>query len=81
MTRNDRFSLAGEPYDISAECIKTRADQSGAAVFVVEGRIGKLRVLDFSEREAGETYKEEADEVDPICEWCGRSESVCKCCD
>lgn len=59
MSTRDTYSLAGEKYDISSKAIGCRADQDGASVFVVEGRIGKLRVLDFSEREAEMTYQQE----------------------
>jgi len=81
MRKPDRFDLEGNPYDLSSAAIQARADMAGATVFVVEGRIGKLRVLDFSEREAELTYREESDEVAPKCGWCGALESVCKCCD
>lgn len=65
-TKSDRFDLSGNPYDLSASVIQSRADMDGASVFVVEGRIGKLRVLDFSQREAELTYADEADEVEPL---------------
>lgn len=71
------FDLNGNPYDLSAECIRSRADMSGATVFVVEGRIGKLRVLDFSEREAELTYAEEVKEQFPLCEFCVQDPCGC----
>lgn len=70
------FSLAGEPYDISNPAIRCRAESDGAKVYQIEGRIGMLRVLDFSEQEAEATYKAEMDEH--LCTECGGFEE-CFC--
>jgi hypothetical protein len=78
-SKSDRFDLNGNPYDLSAECIRCRAEMEGATVFVVEGRIGKLRVLDFSEREAEQTYRDEAADV-LDCPRCKLTDGHC-CCD
>lgn len=68
------FSLAGEPYDISNPAIRCRAESDGAKVYQIEGRIGMLRVLDFSEQEAEATYREGADGIDPRCPTFGGSQ-------
>lgn len=70
------FDLDGNPYDISSPAIRCRAEMAGATVFVVEGRIGKLRVLDFSEREAELTYRDEVSSI--ACPGCGGIQN-CNC--
>lgn len=76
-TKSDRFDLNGNPYDLSCGAIQSRADMDGATVFVVEGRIGKLRVLDFSERDAELTYRDEVIEQ-LACPSCQEIECQCE---